>query len=220
MSLIDLLLGPSLIWMQKIFLGLIFVYIGFQQSRKRDDRPTLVPTYRRLVWVSVSFLILFAIGLSFGQYYIWEQNELTRYLNQNGLDRETFQPILKIAYPLFAGEHGYFLFYALTRFWQPLVLTMLSAGIFYWFLKLLGRYRENFFEPYEFKLALLLVLLVGWPNFLVFLALTFLIAVMVAAIRLKFPEKLPVQLTWPMLISAGITQAAGFKLEHWLRLLN
>ena len=71
------------------------------------------------------------------------------------------------------------------------------------------KYRERFFEEGELDLGFLSALLIGWPNFVVFVPLVFLSVVIIAVFRRVFLKELYTTLGLPMLLATLLVLAFG-----------
>lgn len=110
--------------------------------------------------------VYFAV-LTAAQYYLWANNEFSRLF----LDSRV------------GGIWNYFAPYIGLRFGLNFLLTLLAAYLWWQFLRFLEKYRSRFFEEDEVLLGLLCALLVGWPNFVIFVPAVFLAVVLIALLR-------------------------------------
>ena len=155
------------------------------------------PSYKSLIVVLVGFRIFYAAFLTVIQYYAWSKGTLTKFL---------------------LNSPRYFLFYAFGRFWLNALIAIAAAFAFYLFLKFLKKYRERFFEESETELGFLAALLVGWPNFVIFVALVFVSVVLLAVFRRLALRKMYTTLGWPFLLAALLTLIWGSWLIQILHL--
>ena len=149
------------------------------------------PSYKSLVVVLVGFRLLYAAFLTVAQYYAWSQDTLSR---------------------LLLNSPRYFLFYAYGRFWLNALIAIGVALAFYLFLRFLKKYRERFFKEGETELGFLAALLVGWPNFVIFVTLVFVSVVLLAVFRRLVLRKMYTTLGWPFILAALLTLIWGSKL--------
>ena len=213
------LLTPFLKWDYYI-IGLIVVLIV---ACKRFNCPHFFPlvflqvrktiskiSYKALVSAVLGFKILSSSLATLAQYYVWSSNEFTKFLlDKNAIDLSVLESFSGKLFWIFNNKFGYFLFYSWGRFWLEIVASLLIAAVFYLFLLLLRKYRDSFFEEGETKIGFLLALTVGWPNFIIFLAMSFLSVVVVSIIRFLFFKKAYTTLGAPFLVSALITILTG-----------
>lgn len=89
------------------------------------------------------------------------------------------------------------------------LLSIVVAFAFYAFLKALKKHNDRFFHEGETELGLLLALIVGWPNFVVFVPLVFLAVVLVSIFRGIYMKEMYTTLGTPMLLAALITMIFG-----------
>ncbi len=157
-----------------------------------------------MIWLAAAVRLIFACTATWVQYYIWSQNAFSRNLLQAYVPTGELAALEKIL-GLFGGQVSYFLVYSWGRFWLNLILVLLVATLFWALLTSLRRYRPRFFKEGEVELGFLLVLLVGWPGFVIFLPLFLLMVVFISALRLLAWGERYTTLGWPMLISAGLT---------------
>jgi hypothetical protein len=161
----------------------IFVVAAFTFFKTKENREKLRLVAKVLFWVGVTFRVLYASFLTIGQYIFWGGDAKTKIFLAQGID--PYGPIgsmVKI-FPFLGGENGYFIFYAFVHFWVGAILAILCAVLFWWFLKILHKYRERFFENGEKELGATLALLAGWPGFILFLILTFFSVVLISLVR-------------------------------------
>lgn len=136
--------------------------------------------------------VFYAGVLSWLQYYVWSHNEFSKLL------LPPHQPI------------KYFLQYSWTHFWFNVVLVIASSFAFYLLLR--------FFEETEPELGFLCALIVGWPNFIVFAALAFILMILISFFRTIFLKKFHTAFTLPFLLAALAVLLFGSKLVDILGL--
>jgi hypothetical protein len=123
------------------------------------------------------YYILYPLFLTLGQYYIWQSNEFTKLLLEQPLSRDVaviflFKPLRF----LFDTELGYFVHYALGRFWLGSLITIVSSYILFGVLRLVQKYRGGFTSD-EIIFYLIAALIVQWPQVLIFTVLALVFAV-------------------------------------------
>ncbi|HEV8601230.1 MAG TPA: hypothetical protein VGQ87_01375 [Patescibacteria group bacterium] len=206
--------GPFLNWLPRIFFGFVFILAAILYYRQKKQIPGsfLHLTYKKLIVTASAFYILFAASLTWAQYYIWSQNKFTKLLLTTPLDQKSLGEVFKHFPWLFKFKLGYFIIYVAERFWLEVLLAFVITALFYFFLKSLSKYREEFFEPEELQLALLLGLIMGWPNFVVFLILSFVMVVLISIFNRFYLKEEYTTLSLAFLIAAGSTLLFGTKL--------
>ena len=195
-------LSVVLIWLPKIFFGIIFILAVLIYGLRKSIGLT---KSRTLIISSISFHVLYAVLLTISQYYIWSQNKFTQLLLNSSLD---------LSMPV----SGYFLFYSFGRFWLNALITIGAAFVFYLFLKFLKKHRERFFEEGETELGFLSALIVGWPNFVVFLPLVFVFVVLLSIFRRVFLKEFYTTMGIPFLLAALIVLISGNQIVNILGL--
>jgi hypothetical protein len=154
-----------------------------------------------LIYGVAGFRVLYAAFITAGQYYIWSQDEFTRLFlsSSNG------------------GLAGYFLPYTGFRFWLgSVVFTFVLAGSFALLLRYLRQRKESYFEEGEVELGVLMMLLVGWPEGILFLSLLAFTVVFVSVFRLFVWRNPYTTLGTPFVIAAALTLLRGERLIELL----
>ena len=184
----NLLIGPFLIWLPKIAYAVILILATYSYVKSKS-------WIKKLIIIIIIFQVLYALALTVSQYYVWSTNDLTRIL----LTEPTEQGVI------FNHRHGYFALYVLGRFWLEVLITWLCAGLFYYLLCQLKKYREEFFEIDEPELGLLTTLLSGWPGFVVFLPLALISLVLYSLFQKVWKKESYTPVGWPLIVAAAIT---------------
>ncbi len=117
------------------------------------------------------------------QYWLWSNNPATQVFLYSPVDRSVPIQFLGNWFGLFTHSWGYFVWYAFGRFWLNALLSIAMAYLLYGFLKLLQHHKARFFDTGEVELGLLMALIVGWPGFIVFVPLVFVLVVVISLIR-------------------------------------
>jgi hypothetical protein len=156
-----------------------------------------------LVWLLIGLDLLMAILKSVVQYWVWNQDGLTRTLNnlplkKLGLGWFTDLPIFT------AYKHGYFLYYSWNNFFREAAYTIIAAFIFYFILLALRNYKKSLLSKDEAATGLLFLLLVGWPQAFFFIPLIFIVAVIISLIGLLIKRTAGCGLFLPLIIGAVI----------------
>ncbi|MEK9183977.1 MAG: hypothetical protein AAB890_02805 [Patescibacteria group bacterium] len=217
------LLLINLEWLPEIFFWAIFLasaYLYFYKFRQGTINYALY--YRRLIVGLISFRVFYAALLTISQYYIWSQNKFTQLLLNSPLDLSMpasgiFTKICQLSI-VNCQKSGYFLFYSYGRFWLNALISIAAAFVFYLFLRALQKHQARFFEEGETELGLLSALIVGWPNFIVFLLLVFITVILVSVSRRLFFSEIYTTFGVPFLLSVLLLLLFGNKLTTLLNL--
>ncbi len=211
--MINFLIGPFLEWLPRVFSWVVFLFAAFFYFRYRGEKEAKrKKLFRMLALVSVVFMIFYAGLLTWGQHYVWSEGDLSRSFLTTSLPKNIPVPLVEALPEIFQAPSRYFIFYSLQHFWFPVILNILIAFVFFWFLGVLKKYNGRFFEEGETNLGFLLSLLVGWPLFLVFLPLAFLFVVLVSIVKTVFFKEYYTTLGVPFLLGAF----AALALAPWL----
>lgn len=202
MDLQSFLFSPLLTWLPIVFSILVLVLAGYFYFGRHKFQ-NLYKYFLYLIGAVILFRLGYAALLALGQYYLWSASEFTKLLTTTPLGRDV--PVPFFLQFLSSTPLGYFIFYSYGRFWISLILTLFVAFLFFGFLKLLRRYQERFFREGEVELGLLTALIVGWPNFVIFIPLVFLSVVVVSLFRLIFLKEPYTTLGVPLVLSAAMT---------------
>ena len=173
---------------QLIVFGIIFLSAFYFFYFQKDNLKLLI---NKLIAAALSFLAILAIIKTINQYYSWSGNELSRLL------LPPYQPI------------DYFIFYAFSRFWLGVLISAGASFLFFLFLKFLEKRQNRFFIDGETALGFLTALLVGWPNFVIFLPLVFIFTILIAAYRRLVLKESYTALGYPFLLAAGLALVFG-----------
>jgi hypothetical protein len=212
MGLTEFLLGPFLPWILRVFMGAAFLFGGFLYFKELNS----AKVYGRepchlLKWLAGSiavFRVVYAIILTAGQYYIWSASMFSKVLLTLPLDQQVPIPSFFMDF-LSRNKLGYFVLYSFGRFWLDVIITLAVAFGFYFILKLLHKYKDRFFVAGETELGLAAALIVGWPNFVIFLPLTFLFVVLLSTWNIFFSETKYTTLGTPLLLASLVAFVCG-----------
>lgn len=200
-----------------IFLAVVYRY--FYNFRQSPINWTL--DYKKLITGLLGFRIFYALLLTINQYYIWSQNQFTQLLLNSPLGQAIpnsgiFNKICQLSI-VNCQKSGYFIFYSYGRFWLNVFIAIGVAFVFYLFLKFLKKYQERFFEEGETELGFLAALIVGWPNFVVFLPLVFVSVVLISLFRRLVLKEVYTTLGWPFILAVLIMLVFG---DQLIKILN
>lgn len=198
-----------LTWLPKLFLIAIFLAVVFLYVlRGKFSNKFFLFFYKLGFLIPIGFGIFYAFLLSAAQYFIWNKDEFTKILLTSIDENSAF----------FSYKYGYFIHYILLHFWLSVLISIGVAFAFYAFLFFLKKYRERFFEDGEVELGFVLALIVGWPNFVIFIPLIFAFVIIISIIRVLFLREMYTTLGWPMIFAALTVLIFGNNLIDILKL--
>ena len=114
----------------------------------------------------------FAVYESWQQYYIWENNDLSKF----------FLPPHR--------NFDYFVFYVRSRFFNPYLLSLFFGFLFLYAAKILNKkYSERFFEPVEPYLLGGLIFLLGHPLWFFYLIIVLTMNFLLSTFYFLFSKK-------------------------------
>ncbi len=200
----------------ELVLGALFVISSLCYAFRRAAAIEKLLTrfsFRQMVRIAVYFRIAYAGLLTVLQYVVWSSSGTmgNSFLNAP-LGSAVPVPTVHELPWVFNHPLGYFIFYSYGRFWLSVLVTLLVAWVFHNILHALERYNGRFFEAGEVELGYLMALIVGWPQFVIFVPLVFLFVVVVALVRLLLLRKQYTTLGWPFIYAALATVLLGAKL--------
>ncbi len=215
-SILDFLLN----WLPVVVPWLILAAAALRYFFGNHSWPFLkFLSFRNLIMTAIGWRLLDIFLSMIGQYYLWSQSAFTKFFLKAPLSREIILPFWLKAFPgFFQGPLGYFLFYSYGRFWLDFLLALVTASVFYLFLKILKRYQDRFFLEGEIELGFLTALLAGWPNVLVFVPLVFVFVFLLSLGRLIFLKAVYTPLGLPFLTAVLATFVFGNVILNWLQL--
>lgn len=217
----EFFLSPSLLLVQKSFLGGFFIYclLLFIVSKKNlYTKETIVILFKKIFYSLIVYYIFFSLILSIGQYLVWNSNPITKNLLSSPISQNVSAPIFKSLSFLSNSSLGYFTYYIMGRIWIGMILSILSGIIFWYFLKILRKYNNRFFEDGEVELGGVCALILGWPNFVIFLPLIFLSVIFISLFKIIFLKEKFTTLGYPFLLATLITIFYGIYLIKFLNL--
>ena len=167
----------------------------YAKSNQEEDGTFL---YKREQWVILALLLAKSIFLTWMQYRVWSASEIGKTLLTSSFEKNSLLPGF---FSIFDFRGGYFTFYALTHFWLAFLLALLCAYLWKFFLIFLKNRNSRFLMPGEYRLGFICALASGWPGFVVFLPLAFLMIIPVSVVRLIIGIKYTT-IGYPMVLSA------------------
>ncbi len=176
--------------------------------------------FKVLLITILAFRVFYAGIVSIMQYYVWSGDEFTKALVNSPISSEVplsdfFHKNLSF---ILDSRLGYFVFYAWGHFWVNVLLIITMSSVFYIFLKALKKYSDRFFNEGELELGFILALVVGWPNFIIFIPLVFIAVIFVSIFRGLYFREAYTTLGVPMLIATPTTMIFGSYLIKLLQL--
>lgn len=220
------LLFVILNWLPKIFFIAVFLMAIFLYFKKKYSNSAFcilnlkfqisysAINYKLLIVGVIVFRVFYAVLLSVVQYYVWLHSKFAQILFNSPLDKSLSFSL----FPFSSTRFGYFLFYSYGRFWLNALISIGIAFAFYLFLKFLQKHRERFFESGETELGFLMALLVGWPNFIIFLPLVLVLIILISIFRGFFLKEAYTTFGWPFILATLVIFLFGNKLIQILDL--
>lgn len=202
------LFNPFLNWGVPVF-GLAVIFVAALKMFRNTGFFSKI-SHKFLIWSVVIFKIIFASIETFEQYFVWKSGDFTKlFLDSKTIDFGVLREFSGKLFWIFNNKFGYLLFYSWGRFWMQIAVSLAVAALFYVFLKFLKKHKERFFKEGEVELGFLLALVVGWPNFIIFLFATFGCVVLVSIFRMIFFKELYTTLGAPFLLAALLSLIFG-----------
>lgn len=219
-SLTQFFIGPFLVGFPIVVTAVIFSFAVFLYLKREKvvSKKSKLLNFRFIIILAVAFVVLNAAIYTFAQYLVWSQPGFTNTFLKTPLNEAVPPSTISTLFPaLFQSDLGYFFFYSWGRFWlKPVILLSVSYG-FWAFLKLLKKHKDRYFDTGEVELGLIMSILVGWPNFVIFIPLVFLFVVLVSIFRGIFLKEAYTTLGWPFIIAGGLTIVFG---DYLIQLFN
>lgn len=160
---------------------------------------------KKWTWIAIitltAFKVLYSITLTTLQYFTWK--------NDTGIGQYFLPP---------HQSWNYFTGYAFLHFFYGTLLTLVSTIVFYFALRAMAKYRLEIFEDGEVELGTLCALISGWPGFIIFAPLSFLILILFSLARKLAKNEQFTTITVPMLLSIVITFTFWQKIIEFLKL--
>jgi len=178
---------------------IIFVYIFALYSYVANGAKT--KSFLKICAAALLLLYpLVAILETYAQYNVW--------LN-DAVSKNFLPPVTPITY---------FLQYSFTHFWLGRLIGITLAVLFYFFLHLLAKRRPWLFAEGETELGLVCALIAGWPGFVLFLPLIFIVALPLTIFRQLVLKQERTTLGGAFLLAAGVSLVFGSWAIEVLRL--
>ncbi|TSC60224.1 MAG: Uncharacterized protein LiPW15_102 [Parcubacteria group bacterium LiPW_15] len=185
-----------------IFLGIVlFSAIGLYAYRESSDASNLGRRYVLIAKLIIWARILYSGFITCAQYLVWSQSEVSRIFLTLPADARSL-PMYGFLAPIFKWSGGYFTLYSFLHFWLPTLISIAIGYIFLVFLRLLRKHKDRFFESGEVELGWVLALIVGYPNFIIFLPLVFFLIIPISIVRMAVLKQHLTTIGYPMILSA------------------
>lgn len=198
----DSFFNRFLTYLPSVFYSVVFVLsLLFYFFRNRlFIKLSLILKFFILVILMIGFRLLYAALLTFSQYYIWSRQEFTKLL---------LPPTQSVKY---------FIQYSFTHFWIGTLISIGAAIVFYLFLRLLWKYQQRFFNKDEIMFGFLMALIIGWPNFVIFIPAVFIFTILISLIRTLIFGNVYTGLYFSLILAGLLVLLLGDKLVDMLRL--
>lgn len=145
----------------------------------------------RLLIGGLAARLALTLYFTLGQLVVWSSSELGK---------------------LFLPPHqawSYFFSYVGLRYWLPFAIAILLAGLWYGFLRLIGKRSERYLDVGELELTTILVFAAGWPNALALAPIVGVALVLFSLVRMIVFKRQLTTLGIPFIIGALITLTYG-----------
>ncbi len=135
-------------------LGILIVFLGASRLAGRSFAINLPRLSKYFFAATIILIFIFLFFQSYQQYQLWLKNDISKHL---------LPPYRDI---------NYFIFYSLTRFFGPYLISLAAGILFLFSAKILNKkYQERFFYPEEPYFGALAIFLTGHPGWLFYLVI-------------------------------------------------
>ena len=211
-SFFEQLFSYNIFWKLPIIFSAVFIIsAGYFYFKNTDNEEYLQKIFKKGIYIAAGFKLLYASFLSIAQYFVWENNEITRILLRLPVQEKSMMSFGFLS-KIFGKDGGYYYFYAFARYWLVIIVSFAVAYLFYLLLKSLKKHRERFFVGGEVELGFALAFLVGWPDFVLFLPFVFILIIPTSVFRMIFFKQKLTTLGWPFIASATLAVILGYSL--------
>ena len=219
-AIFEQLFSQNIFWKLPIFFAIIFTLtIDYLYFKHKNNEGYLKKISKKGIYAVFGFKIMYATFLTLAQYFVWENNGVTRALLKLPVEEKALMSFGFLS-KFFNQDGGYYYFYVFARYWLVIIISFAVAYLFYLLLKSLKKYKERFFIGGEPEIGFALAFLVGWPDFVIFLPAIFFLIIPISIFRmLVFKEKLTT-LGWPFIISAILAVVLGYSLFNVFQLAS
>ncbi len=210
--LFEQLFSQDVFWKLPVIFAIIFTLTaGYLYFKHKSNEDYLKKISKKGIYTVFGFKIIYAVFLTFAQYFVWDNNGLTRALLKLPVEGRALLSFGFLS-KFFERDGGYYYFYVFARYWLVIIISFAVAYLFYLLLKGLKKYKERFFIGGEPEIGFALAFLIGWPDFVLFLPGIFILIIPVSIFRMIiFKDKLTT-LGWPFIVSAILATILGYSL--------
>lgn len=219
-QLLEQLFSLDIFWKLPVFFAIIFTLaVGYLYFKHKNNEEYLKKISKKGIYTVFGFKIIYAIFLTLAQYFVWDNNGVTKALLKLPVKEKALMSFGFLS-KFFERDGGYYYFYVFARYWLVILISFAVAYLFYLLLKGLKKYKERFFIGGEPEIGFALAFIVGWPDFVLFLPGIFILIIPVSIFRMVvFKEKLTT-LGWPFIVSAILAVVLGYSLLDIFRLAS
>ena len=219
-GLLEQLFSQDIFWKLPIFFSLAFIIAtGFLYFKHKSNEEYLKKISKKGIYAVFGFKIIYAIFLTLAQYFVWENNNITKVLLKLPVGEKALMSFGFLS-RFFNRDNGYYYFYVFARYWLVILISFAVAYLFYLLLKGLKKYKERFFIGGEPDIGFALAFLIGWPDFVLFLPGIFLLIIPVSIFRMLVIKEKLTTLGWPFIISAVFAVILGYSLLNVFQLAS
>lgn len=159
-------------------------------------KPSSRVSWKVLTCIAIGTHVAIGFILSTLQYLVWKTSAMGTVFAQAALPEETPLPaVLESARFLFEYQHGYFVFYSLTRFFSGAVALFFVIGLFILLLTLIKNKIPNSFKEHDIWIVAFSCSVVGWPHVIVFIPTAFVLLTLWAIVLVLLKKKNDVYLS-------------------------
>ncbi len=217
----QIFLSSAIGYVPEIFFGILFILGGLKYylkfKREDSDGTNASKFFGNLALIAVGFKILYAVFLTWGQYFLWKGGRVSSVLLTESLHKIPADFANSLPW-LFDVKGGYFLFYSLNHFWLEVLITLVLSFAFYFIFVSLRKKNPRFLTVADARLGLLGGLSAGWPGFVVFFVLFLLFFLISGLYRQLILKEEYTPVTDPLFAAAFVSAVFGFWLINFLGL--
>lgn len=200
-----------------IFAVGVVLVVGYLYKKHSFNEESLKKISKKTIWIVAGFKILYATFLTVAQYFVWNNNGITRTLLKLPVEEKAMMSFGFLS-NIFARDNGYYYFYVFARYWLVILISFAAAYLFYLLLKGLKKRKERFFIGGEPEIGFALAFLIGWPDFVIFLPGIFFLIIPVSIFRIIILKEKFTTMGWPFILSAFLAIILGYSLLDIFRL--
>ena len=149
-------------------LGILIVFLGASRLMGRSFAIDLPRLSKYFFAATIILIFIFLFFQSYQQYQLWLKNDISKHL------LPPYQDI------------NYFIFYSLTRFFGPYLISLAAGILFLFSAKTLNKkYQKRFFCPEEYYFGALAIFLSSHPDWLFYLIFVILLYLLIHIFSLR-----------------------------------